>query len=319
MKQILDSRSMATADRDDALREFVAAEIAPVTLGIPPSGAVFRAAITDVGPLRFASIRSNATTVERTSHLGRDGPVPSVFLGLQMTGSSLVIQDGKEAVLRPGELVLYDSTLPFTLVDLEGVRQHKIRIPVENLALPRDLLQQVLAVILGPGQPVADLAAAYFQHIASRSDLFSHPGSEAVSRPGIELLRALIATHVEAAAITKASMQATLQLRILAYVRAHLGDPTLNAAQIAAEHHISVRHLYNVLAVADISLGDWIRTQRLEACRNELAGPGAGLVTISSVAQRWGFRDPSSFGRLFRAAYGLSPREWREVARRDVT
>ncbi|GAA0285339.1 helix-turn-helix domain-containing protein [Actinomadura nitritigenes] len=309
-----DSRPIAPADRAEALREIVTTEIVPVTLTIPPSGAVFRAAVTDAGPLRFTSIRSSTTAVERTARLARDDLIPSVFLGLQMTGSSLVVQDGKETVLRPGELVLYDSTAPFLLADLKGVRQYRIRIPMENLALPRDLLRQVRAVRLTPGLPLAGLASTYFQHIVSRPGFFSQPGSEAVGQPGIELIRALIATQVGASAITKESMRATLRLRILEYARANLGDPELNATQIAVAHHISTRHLYNVLAEGDISLADWIRTQRLEAVRNELGRPGARLVRIASVAQRWGFRDPSSFGRVFRAAYGLSPREWRDTA-----
>ena len=91
----------------------------------------------------------------------------------------------------------------------------------------------------------------------------------------------------------------------------HLHEPGLNAAQIAAAHHISVRHLYNVLAHSDISLGDWIRTQRLEACRDELRRDSSRHLTIAAIAHRWGFRDTSSFGRVFRSAYGLTPSQWR--------
>jgi AraC-like DNA-binding protein len=33
------------------------------------------------------------------------------------------------------------------------------------------------------------------------------------------------------------------------------------------------------------------------------------------VARRWGFTDASSFARMFRATFGMSPREWRETNR----
>ncbi|MFF2198440.1 AraC family transcriptional regulator, partial [Streptomyces sp. NPDC058157] len=33
------------------------------------------------------------------------------------------------------------------------------------------------------------------------------------------------------------------------------------------------------------------------------------------VAQRWGFVSPSHFSRAFRAAYGMTPREWQAAAR----
>jgi len=58
----------------------------------------------------------------------------------------------------------------------------------------------------------------------------------------------------------------------------------------------------------DIGLGDWIRTQRLEACRADLRSPRWQHLTIASVARRSGLTDASSLGRMFRAAYErLSP------------
>jgi AraC-like DNA-binding protein len=272
-------------------------------------------AITDFGRLTICSIRSNAVTVERTPKLARDDLAPSIFMGLQLAGSSMVIQAGREAVLRPGELVLYDSTAPYTLVDEEGIRQHFFRIPIDRLALPHDAIRQVAARTLSPGHPVADLAATYFTRLAGRPDIFTQPGADAVSEPSIELVRALITTHLDASVPAKEAMQETLQLRILEYARAHLSDPGLSAAQIAAEHHISVRHLYNTLAAAGITLGDWIRTQRLEECRLDLGRPSPQPMTIRSIAHRWGFTDASSFGRLFRQAYDISPSQWRDLNR----
>jgi AraC-like DNA-binding protein len=188
-------------------------------------------------------------------------------------------------------------------------------VPLEDLALPRDVVRQVTATRLSPGHPVADLATVYFQRLASRSRALADAGADAVSQPSMELIRAVISTHLDVTATAaKESLQVTLQLRILEYVRTHLGDPSLSAARIAAEHHISVRHLYNVLAGGGISLGEWIRSRRPEACRDELGRRLSQDVTIASVAQRWGFRDASTFGRRFRSEYGLSPREWREMA-----
>jgi hypothetical protein len=84
--------------------------------------------------------------------------------------------------------------------------------------------------------------SAYFRRLASRLDLFTVPGAEALSQPSIELMRAVITTHLDAAELGKDALKATLPLRILEYARAHLG-----AAQVAAAHHISERHLYNIL------------------------------------------------------------------------
>ncbi|WP_344845874.1 helix-turn-helix domain-containing protein [Kribbella ginsengisoli] len=313
-----DSGQIPAVDRDTAVREIISASIVPVEIDFPAhEGPVVRGAISDVGSLRVCSIKSNATKAERTERLARDAMEPSVFLGLQVSGSSLVVQNEREAVLRPGDLVLYESAAPYTLVDADGIQQVQIRIPTASLGLPGDVLRMISAVKLSPGHPVADLAAAYFRRMAARPDLISQPGAQAISQPSIELVRALITTHLDLAAPQGDAMHASLRLRILEYVRANLRDPDLTAAQIAVEHHISVRHLYNVLAEGGISLGGWIREQRLEGCRDDLARAGLFTTPIGAIAKRWGFTDPSSFGRSFRAAYGLSPREWRIMAHQD--
>ncbi|MGC5018148.1 helix-turn-helix domain-containing protein [Micromonospora sp. DT47] len=46
------------------------------------------------------------------------------------------------------------------------------------------------------------------------------------------------------------------------------------------------------------------------------ADPASAHLTVHEVAARSGFRDPAHFGRAFRAAYGLSPREHRDRAAR---
>jgi AraC-like DNA-binding protein len=314
MMQIVDSHVFSPRDRVEAIMH-LARTIVPVEIAFPENGPTVRGSVTDLGSIRLTSIRSNATRVERTPRHARDDFPPSLMLGLQTTGSSLVVQDGREAVVRPGDVVLYRSTSPYTLVDGDGYRQHQLRMPLDGLALPGEVVRRLTATRLSPGHPVSDLAYTYFQRLAARQRELTEAEAGSVGRPGLELIRAVISTHLDSDVVE--SQQATLLLRILEYVRAQLGDPTLNATRIAAEHHISVRHLYNVLAAGDISLGDWIRQRRLEGCRAELARPHARGVTIASVAQRWGFRDASNFGRVFRAEYGVSPSEWRASAGTD--
>jgi AraC-like DNA-binding protein len=277
MTLILDTRQISEADRAEAVRETIASTIVTVNIDFPEQGGPsVQGAITDLGQLRVCSVRSNALKVERTPRLAR----------------------------------------PYTLLDGEGIRQHFFSIPMSALALPYDAIRKLAAVTLSPGHPVADLAGAYFRRLGARTDIVTRPGAAAVGRPSIELVRALITTHLDAAEFAAESLESTLLLRVLEYARGHLAEPELNAAQIAVAHHVSVRHLYNVLAHGGIALGDWIRTQRLERCHEELSLPLAQGGSIGSVARRQGFSDPSSFGRLFRSAYGISPSEWREMNRR---
>jgi len=315
MTHVLDTSRLPVADRADFIRDVLSRtmERADIEFDGNDRGASAHGVITDVGRVRVCSVRSNATALHRTPAFARGTTEPTIFIALQTPGSGLRLsQDGRQTALSPGELAFTDSSAAYSLHDPNGIQQHFFAIKVAALALPHDLVHRLRAVTLCPGHPVAGLAAAYFARLATNPDITMHPGAETLGQPTIELVRALITTHLAVTTpLAKDSLQNTLVLRILEYTRARLHDPDLNAAQIAAEHHISVRHLYNVLGRSGISLGDWIRTQRLEACHADLVSPQWRHLTIASVARRSGFTDASSFGRVFRAAYELTPRQWR--------
>ena len=169
MTLILDTRKIPPAERADVVRDTIAHAVVHVDIDFPAEGgpAAVYGAITDLGRVRVCSVRSNATVGERTPTFARDALPPSIFLGVQMAGSSLIVQGGREAVLGPGDLAFSDSTAPYTLVDGDGIRQHFFCIPTAALALPPDAIRQLRAVTLSPGHPVADLAATYFRRLAA--------------------------------------------------------------------------------------------------------------------------------------------------------
>ena len=232
-----------------------------------------------------------------------------------MTGTSLVTQNGRECVLKPGELAVYESVSPYTLLFDEGVDHHFLRFPRAALALPDQLLRDTGTVTLGPDNPLACLAFTYFSQLAVSDRLHQAAHADSVVEPSVELLRAVLTTQHGDSGLAKAPLEATLSLRVTQYVREHLADPDLSAARIAAAHDISVRHLYAVLSRSGISLGDWIRTRRLAECRRELAGANGRLRTIAATGRRWGFVDATHFSKTFKRAYGISPRAWREQNR----
>lgn len=315
---IIDSAAMAPADRAEAIREAIWSSVVRVEITHQPDPRLIRTvgAISGIGPLQICSVRANATTIRRTPSLARDDLEPRVFVGLQVTGSSMVVQDGREAVLRPGDMALYDTTRPYTLVNENGIHQHFFRIAHSELALPAKLLGQVTAIRFSRRDPLADLTATCLRRIARYQggpEPHPRPGIDAAGRPAVELLRALLAARLGDQRLTSEPLHDTLHLRILEYARTHLGDHDLSPSRIAAHHHISRRHLYKVLSRNGTCLGDWIRTQRLERCRDELASPAARHRAIAAVGRRWGFPNAAHFSRAFKATYGLSPRDWRAM------
>jgi AraC-like DNA-binding protein len=78
---------------------------------------------------------------------------------------------------------------------------------------------------------------------------------------------------------------------------------------------VSLRYLHRVFAEQGATVWEWIVRERLEGARRQLAGDHRPYATVASVARRWGFHDARHVARRFRAAYGMSPAEWRVLGR----
>jgi AraC-like DNA-binding protein len=100
-------------------------------------------------------------------------------------------------------------------------------------------------------------------------------------------------------------------VRVKDHILRHLADPGLAPPAIAAAHFVSVRYLHKLFQSQGVTVGEWIRTQRLERCRRDLLRSPAPGDGVAAVARRWGFTSPSHFSRAFRTAYGMTPRAWR--------
>jgi AraC-like DNA-binding protein len=102
-----------------------------------------------------------------------------------------------------------------------------------------------------------------------------------------------------------------LLTRARSFIEEHLSDPQLTPALVAKEIGVSLRQLQNLFAAEESTVADWIRSRRLERCRHDLADLTLGHVPVSKIGSRWGFSNPSHFSKLFRAKYGISPRDYR--------
>ncbi|NYV72791.1 helix-turn-helix domain-containing protein [Streptomyces sp. UH6] len=314
MSPALDTTSIRPQDREEVIRDAVWGSVVVVDIDHrPPAGEIrARMDVRSVGPLRMCSARSTAVRLRRTERLVRKDEEPSLFLSLQVTGTSIGVQNGRECVVGPGEFAVLRSDAPYTLLFDQGIDHHFLRLPLAALALPDRLLRDTTTVTFGAGNPLARLAYTFFSQLAVSAELHDDDADEAVVAPSVELLRAVLVSQRGDAGPAKGPLESTLGLRITQYIREHLADPDLSAARIAAAHGISVRHLYAVLSRSGISLGDWIRARRLEACRRELAGPAGRSRTVAAIGRSWGFMNATHFSRVFKDAYGVPPRGWRD-------
>ena len=186
-----------------------------------------------------------------------------------------------------------------------------VLIDYDRLGLPIDLVRTAVPHL--STSPVYQLVHAHVATLCEGSG-DAEPGPEkAMLRVAtIELVRALITTAAQDE-LGQRVLHDTLYQRVSKYVDRHLTEPDLNAESIALAHNVSVRTLYNAWSAANqVPLSQWIIAARLEGARDQLSR-GTSAMTIAAVARRWGFAGATHFARRFRSAYGLSPREWRQL------
>jgi AraC-like DNA-binding protein len=187
------------------------------------------------------------------------------------------------------------------------------QIPYDVLGLPEDLVRAAAPRLAA--SPLHDLVHEYLRRLAaSAGELAGSAAAASVGRATVELVRALLISAADDDSRRTAARHETLMTRVRVHAVQHLFDPDLTAEAIARAHNVSVRQLYKAFAEADLSLEQWILTQRLEAARTQLSSPAGRRRSIAATARACGFRDPSHFSRRFRAAYGMAPREWQRLS-----
>jgi AraC-like DNA-binding protein len=81
---------------------------------------------------------------------------------------------------------------------------------------------------------------------------------------------------------------------------------------VARAHRISVRYLHKILQPREVTLSAWIRRQRLERIRRDLANPLLADRTVSAIAARWGVLDGTHVSRALKAEYGRTAADIRK-------
>jgi AraC-like DNA-binding protein len=189
------------------------------------------------------------------------------------------------------------------------VRAH---IPRALLGVPADGLERLLARPLPAGVGFEGLLTRFLADVFSGLPTYRPQDLPRLGVLAQDLLTSVVAHHVEAdGAVADDSRRRTLLLSIERFVRQHLGDPELSPETVAAAHHISVGHLHRLFRTRETTIASWIRRQRLEHARRDLADPALHGVPIHLIATRWGFKDHPTFTRAFRSAFGASPKDYR--------
>ncbi|MDO0913114.1 helix-turn-helix domain-containing protein [Streptomyces sp. DT2A-34] len=262
----------------------------------------FRATVRsrELGLVRVSAVDCPAAEVRGTA-----GPC-----GTRAARYHLVLVTGGEAVLeQAGRTVRVGACGPVLLDTDRPFRLHltRPRNTVVTAHLPwteRDGLGGSVARELPGREQLAVLVAEFLAGLARDATPYGPVGELRMGAVVTELVRALL-DHRPGDGEGPATP--VLLRRIQLYILDHLDDRRLTPDQVAAAHHISTRYLHRLFQGQELTVAAWIKAQRLERCRRDLADPALRHLPVHTIGARWGFAQPADFSRAFRAAYGVTP------------
>ncbi|MGN9790455.1 helix-turn-helix domain-containing protein [Streptomyces sp. OZ13] len=314
MSFVLTTASVPDRDKVAYWNDAVSRTLVPMTVAPRGDGPFDGRIATDrLGYLQVSTMEADAERVSRTPALIARSSEALVAVGVQVSGTATFVQDGRRAEVGEGDLVVYDTTRPYSFDYPQRFATHVFQLPRRTLGVSDSDIRQVTGNAIGTGDGFGAMLLPFLATLASSSaDGYPPAVVDRLAGNVVDLFATLIAERAHPGG-TDADARSHLMLRVRDHINRNLGDPDLTPEQIARTHRISVRYLHRLFEGEGTTVGGLIRQRRLEECGRELARRGRTAPTVSAVSQRWGFVNPAHFSRAFRAAYGVSPREWRDL------
>jgi AraC-like DNA-binding protein len=311
------STDFSTGDRADAWQDLASRSVMPISfaLGDPACfTGTLRAA--DLEYAQLTTWRHSPLDAARTPALIRRSDPEIYVLALTLCGGLTFQHGGRTVTTRVGDLTLFDSSRPFTAVR-DGnapslTETLNLQVPKSLIPLPPDAVASLAGTRLSEGAGIDRVTAATLATMNTEMAAVTPGDATRLGTIATDLFAAVVAHHLDRQTSLPPDTRATALLsNIEMFIRQHLSDARLTPEVIAAAHFISVRKLHRLFEHRDITVAAYIRSERLENCRRDLAAPAPNRRPVHAIAARWGFTCPAHFSRTFRAAYGLTPSEYR--------
>ncbi|MEO3749970.1 AraC family transcriptional regulator [Streptomyces sp. B6B3] len=280
--------------------------------------------VVSLGPVQVAAIQ--LTNQRELCTQGLETPRGTYQFVLPTRGSMHTRWNGRQSTVGQGDLGIHDQTRLESFAfgaPAEGgpVRVAAVVVPKRRLALPEGWTDRVLGQQLPGEEGVGALLSGFVERLADEMAAgtggYRPADGPRLGAALLELVQAAIAHLLDDdATLVHASHHRSLLLRVQGFMGLHLHDPELTPRTAAAAHHISVSHLHQLFRDygGGVTAAAWIRRQRLEHARRDLADPLLRATPVHRIATRWGFSHAAVFSRVFRSAYGVSPADYRDAA-----
>ena len=261
------------------------------------------------GDVSLFDMRTGPHSVARRAEDIPAGDVPYCKLSLQIQGSSVMRQDGRECQLNPGDLALYVTQRPYELEYSQEQHSLVVLFPQSYLHLTPFQLESTTARTVSRTDGLGRVMVPLFEQLAENIEVLEGPHAVALLQSALNMLVTVFASELDSQ--PGMNSENLLFEQAQQYIEQNLSDPELGPQTIADALFVSVRQLHARFAAQKTTVGAFIRTQRLEHIREDLANPLMKGESISTISARYGLHDASQVSRAFKTEFRESPSAFR--------
>lgn len=241
----------------------------------------------------------------------------TVFICAQVSGSTRINQNGRDALLQCGDLTLVDNAASSGFVSSLGCKKLVVEVNRRDCEARLGRIAQWTARRIDGSSGAGALLSNFMQLLPAQAPLLSEAAQSQIAHQLIDLM-ALNFAEYEGNTSAQSSARLVSLLRLKSAVDSNLTNASVTCEELATAAGISVRYANQLLDAEETSLQRLLFSRRIAKCQEALADPTQTHRQISDIAYSWGFGDVSHFGRLFKGMTGLTPRTYRKQALESV-
>ncbi|MCP3463694.1 AraC family transcriptional regulator [Bradyrhizobium sp. CCGUVB23] len=302
-------------DRQEAFCESVARSL--LKLDVSPLHDLPLAATMSFRALPGLGLSTGRLSPIHCRHLSAQTDNDDFVLVVSWTGGCSVLQGNQETELHNGQATLTANGVRGEVWSASSTASDYL-----NLRLSRSLLEPrlsdfstALARPIGADTPALRLLLGYCRILNDEKARFTAELGSAVATHIHDLVALAVGASRDGTEIARRGVAAARLHAVKADIRAHLADPKLSVAVVAARHRVTPRYIHRLFELDGTTFSEFALTLRLTHADGMLRDARFLDRTISTIAFDCGFSDLSYFNRTFKRFYSATPSDIRRTVR----
>ncbi len=262
-----------------------------------------------LGVMTIGATTFNGQIYRRTRNVIAQGGMDHYLIQVLIAGRLWGDFNNVDVAARPGDIVIIDLAQVVNSEAEAGARISVIlpRAELEKAAGGRNLHGMVL-----PGTGAG--TRLLIEYLKGLSDVFPQLNAAEIEAAEQAMLTLLVAcVNRMGQSLPDMPVNQPMRRRVLDYIDANLANPLFGPPAIMQYFRISRSHLYRMFET-DGGVARVVRDKRLDLAYRMLINRTGKPLSLKEISYHCGFHDGTQFGKLFKARFGMTPREAREMA-----